>query len=279
MPKLVWTYGTDKLAAEDYTSRTSQQPREEHGFLTVPTKEFSAFDSHSFGLGDISTASTVTPGLAAIFDLQGFTYFSSQADPQLVVPGFLKAFFDWLINSYKGKLAPKVTPSQPGTVPIWGSMPILVKFLGDGLLLLWDTDTIGGDPGVFNTAKILAAIAGEYASDFLPLMPELPRVPTRLRLGIARGNILSIGGGEDYVAPCINIASRLQKLSRLSFAMNARGISLYADQDWCSLLVTKVTDLRGIGTETVYVYSEEFSQLTQEDQKVFSDPPGTPAHA
>src|SRR5437868_256933 len=60
-----------------------------------------AFDPSVLGLGDISLKSTSVNALAAIFDLEGFTKFCSQPDPQLAVPKFLDLFLKWLFAKLK----------------------------------------------------------------------------------------------------------------------------------------------------------------------------------
>ena len=59
---------------------------------------------------------------------------------------------------------------------------------------------------------------------FIPLINSKFRVPEETRdVGYcSRAGVISIGGGRDYVGSCINIASRLQKLSDLTFCFFKR---------------------------------------------------------
>src|SRR6185295_5531476 len=62
----------------------------------------------------------------------------------------------------------------------------------------------------------LRSICEKYEKAFrLPFQKSIGeevKVPAKLRCGIARGRIKSIGAKQDYVGQCINIAARLQKL-------------------------------------------------------------------
>ena len=50
----------------------------------------------------------------------------------------------------------------------------------------------------------------------------MSRVPLKLRCGIARGQIMSIGDASLFVGPCINVAARLQKLGKFSLPFKKR---------------------------------------------------------
>jgi class 3 adenylate cyclase len=95
-----------------------------------------------------------------------------------------------------------------------------------------------------------------------------------LRCGIARGQIISIGDGNDYVGSCINLASRLQKLSQLTFAISRRGFDLSEEKykPWKYFVLKKV-ELRGIGKEElVYVKEHEFDALRAAERKLLKEP-------
>jgi hypothetical protein len=76
--------------------------------------------------------------LAAIFDLEGFTHFCSQRDPQLAVPKFLDFFLKWLFKKLKETYLEEELPEG---YKIYLEPPFFSKFLGDGVLFLWNTET------------------------------------------------------------------------------------------------------------------------------------------
>jgi class 3 adenylate cyclase len=244
-------------------------------FNALSQAEFATFNPSVLGLGDIARDGEYAQALAAFFDLEGFTGFCSQVDSHLVIPEFLTRYLNWLFRS----LAEEFRESDDGAaVRLWGCLPFYAKFLGDGILFLWATDRCRGFPGKVNIAQSLLAITNAYAERFLTdIRKAVSNPPRRLRCGIALGQIISIGGGADYVGSCINVASRLQKLGNLSFAISRRGFDLSeapgGEGSLRSYLTLKQTAIRSIGQqELVYVRTDEFDALGASEKLAFSDP-------
>lgn len=234
--------------------------------------EFDSFNDSILGLGDISARGTYIQALAAFFDLEGFTLFANQVDSHLVIPEFLKRYLDWLCKTIADRFKEGETGNR---VTVWGSLPFFAKFLGDGILFIWDTDYSGGDSGIRNIVKFLFNITEHYSNNFIPeIRRHVSNPPPRLRCGIARGQVVSIGNGEDYVGSCLNIASRLQKLGELSFAVSRRGFDLSKiNSKFWDRFVLKQVELRGIGSnELVYVVKSEFDVLPARERKQFKEP-------
>ena len=151
-----------------------------------------------------------------------------------------------------------------------------MKFLGDGLLLMWDTEYSGSWTGIRNMIYHLYLLTLEYGSKFLPdIKKHVSKPPAKLRCGVARGQVISVGENEDYVGSCINIAARLQKLSLLSFAVSRRGIDLHkepAGSQWKAFSLVK-TSLRGIGDEElVFALTKELDSLPEGEKCLFTQP-------
>jgi len=73
-----------------------------HGERTQLRKtKFDEFTPVVLGVGKIGPRSREVDAVCAIFDLQGFTDFSRQVDPQLVLPAFLSEFLEWLFASVR----------------------------------------------------------------------------------------------------------------------------------------------------------------------------------
>lgn len=250
---------------EDVTAEYGQKS----SLNTLTQREFKQFNASILGLGKIQKQASVTNALAAVFDLEGFTDFCSQIDPQLVVPEFLSDFLVWLFKSISTKFTEKESKES---VRIWGSLPFFAKFTGDGVLFLWNTDLSGGPTGIGHIARNLSEICDDYLSDLQPRIAEsFSKTPQRLRVGIARGQILSVGNGSDFVGPCINIAARLQKIASLSFAVSRRGF----DPKECfksiqKQLVVKKLPIRGVGDdEPVIIRKKEFNALSDDEKALF----------
>jgi len=233
--------------------------------------ELKKFSPAVLGLGNIGARSRQIGVIAAVFDLSGFTNFCSQVDPHLSLPRFLKEFLDWLFESIKSEFEDKRFSQG---ILLYADLPIFAKFMGDGILLLWKTENIGMVE-ICNVVIALRDICDEYSSAFVPkIKKHLSNVPSSLRCGVARGQVCSVGNGEDYVGPCINIASRLQKLSNLGFCFSKRGID-YEDgmtkenaQDY----IVKSASIRGVGrAELVVVPKYEFGKLLKRDKALFKN--------
>jgi class 3 adenylate cyclase len=244
-------------------------------FNALSRAEYATFNPSVLGLGDISRDGEYRQALAAFFDLAGFSDFCGQVDSHLVIPEFLARYLNWLFQTLADQFCES---TDKEVVRLWGCLPFYAKFMGDGILFLWATDMCGGFPGTVNIAQNLLAITNLYTRHFLvDVRRAVSNPPYRLRCGIARGQIISIGGGADYVGSCINVAARLQKLGNLSFAMSRRGFDLteVPDQEGSlrSFLVLKRTAVRSIGKqELIYIRRDEFAALSPDEQQEFGDP-------
>jgi len=235
-------------------------------------KKFDSFHPGLLGLGDISVPSEQVDALAAIFDLSGFTNFCRQVDPHLAVPEYLSQFLDWLFTEIKTEF---VEQSYDEGKKLYAELPFLAKFSGDGVLFLWNTEDMNGT-AICNVVTSLNIICSNYSNKFyLKIKRVVVDPPQTLRCGIARGRVFSVGNGEDYVGPCINIAARLQKLSNLTFCFPRRGFDIDKDmhKDLISEFIEKCITIRGIGeNELVWVLKKEFENLSEDEKKLFRNP-------
>jgi class 3 adenylate cyclase len=235
--------------------------------------QFASFNQSILGLGDSLTEGEYIQSLAAFFDLEGFTDFCNQIDSHLVIPEFLDRYFHWLFDTLKEKFK---EGEEADRVRIFGSLPFFAKFLGDGILFLWDTRFCGGFSGICNIAFKLTRLTKAYQSDFLvDIQKHVVKPPIKLRCGISRGQIISIGKGSDYVGSCINVASRLQKLGNLSFALSRRGFDMSKNNDHPlnKRLILKKVNIRGLGNdELVYILIDEFDTLPLPEKDLFLAP-------
>jgi len=241
---------------------------------TIPLdkEKFERFKPPALGLGNLAVPSTEVDAIAAMFDLAGFTDFCSQADPHLAVPEYLSRFLEWMFTEIKQDIVQK---SQTEGEGLWTDLPFMSKFMGDGVLFLWDT---AGMPGsaVCNVVIELRNICLKYRREFLPeIRSGVVTPPIALRCGIARGKVYSVGNRQDYVGPCINIAARLQKLSRLTFCCSRRGFDIdkYMPADERPRFIGKSVAIRGIShNELVWIIKREFDSLTDDEKESFREP-------
>ena len=144
--------------------------------LTVSSEQVDTFNPDVLGLGSIGSPSQQVEALAAIFDLAGFTSFCSQVDPHLAVPEYLSRFLDWLFVEIKRGF---IKESHEEETILWASLPFLAKFLGDGVLFLWDTKNMGGAE-ICNVVTSLWEICGNYAREFYPVIRKIVVQPPRV---------------------------------------------------------------------------------------------------
>jgi class 3 adenylate cyclase len=232
---------------------------------------FDNFNESVLGLGEIKSKSRPINALSVIFDLEGFTKFCKQIDPQLAVPGFLSAFLKWIFNDIKSTLIHKTYETG---YKVYAELPFLSKFLGDGILFLWETDKMT-DVRIHNVIVSMYDICQHYTKNFLPtISKKIVSPPTRLRCGVAMGIVYSVGDGNDFIGPCINVSARLQKFYNLSFCFSIRGIDYEGiDPSYLNEILIKKVNIRGIGEdELIGILKEEFEQLSPTEQEFFKEP-------
>ncbi|MBI3233314.1 MAG: hypothetical protein HYZ42_04630 [Bacteroidetes bacterium] len=245
----------------------------EVGIIEVITNEkWDKFNTKLLGLGNLSEESKILSSITAVFDLEGFTNFCKQIDPQLSTPIFLNQFLDWFFQKLKDETMEKIYPEGIRT---YHQLPLLTKFLGDGILVIWDSKTIDIE-GQLNIIVSCSEICKKYISEFYPIIKtKVTDAPMKLRCGITKGNIFSVGNGNDYVGPCINFASRIQKLPGISFAFSDRGFNVegsWSKED-LNFWVVKKVKIRGVGdSELIHIRKADFSKMTEEEKVFYIDP-------
>lgn len=236
----------------------------------INEEKLNLFNPHVLGLGDINSKSVPIEVLAAVFDLQGFTEFCSQNEPQLVIPEFLNIFLNWLFVKIR-YIAVDNNKNYAEKKAIYFQPPFLSKFLGDGILFLWNTEN-KTQLEINNVVTSCHRIWMHYKNQLLPTINmKFSNLPQLLRCGIARGTVYSVGNKKDYVGPCINLASRLQKLNSLTFAFSKKGIEFqtYMPSNRSRIYCVKEVEIRGIGSEKVCILKDEFKNLPAKEKGNF----------
>ena len=236
----------------------------------LPKESFAAFNLNVLGLGDVAAPSKPTDAIAAVFDLAGFTNFCKQIEPHLSVPKYLNAFLSWLMEQLRAEMREMDYESN---VTLWSPLPFFVKFLGDGLLVLWDCEKMS-PIAQRNVVYSCYSICQSYEQTFLrSLRTKMVEPPSGLRCGVARGTVFSVGEGQDYVGSCINMAARLQKFPGISFCFNRRGFDLEGSglpKFFSERIVIREVAIRGIGThELVSITKSEAEKLSPRDRKFY----------
>ena len=245
------------------------QKGDEKGRFWLRKSTFKKFGPSILGLENILANKETFEALAVIVDLKDFTVFCDQRDPHLVVPQFVKSFLEWLFDKLRAEL---LIEEAGNNVALWSHLPFFGKFLGDGVLLLWDVTDIGGEAKI-NIVQSFDVIRNDYQTKFLPsLKQHISTPPPKLRCGISQEQVTSIADGKDFVGLCINIACRLQKLAdgAFSFAFTQKGLEPEEGTDrYESFRLIKIP-IRGISKdERVYVLNSEFRKLSKDLKRTF----------
>jgi class 3 adenylate cyclase len=268
----------------------------EEGYPHIKRERFHEFAAGVLGLGDLTTPTRDTEAIAAVFDLEGFTKFCTQIDPHLAISEYLAAFLAWLFDAVKREscvddrdsgVAPlelpgvkkrrrrKTTVADDGTIATFATLPFFAKFMGDGVLFLWDAARLS-EKTICSIPAIMTDVCATYYLEFLPrISRKVADPPANLRCGIARGKVFSVGNGNDFVGPCINMASRLQKLGSIHVAFSRRGFNAddFMDAHKRTHFVLKKVSVRGIGeNELVYVDRESYDGLDEKESQLFEEP-------
>jgi hypothetical protein len=165
----------------DLRSRNLKGEKDTYWFLE--DTKFEKFNSDILGLGKIDQPSNQIDALACVFDLSGFTSFCSQTDPHLVIPEYLNNFLNWLFSEIRNE---SVEANYKGGKRLWTELPFLAKFLGDGVLFLWNCKNM--EPiDMCNVIVVLWKICEKYRETFYPTIKKVVAEPPELlRCRIAR---------------------------------------------------------------------------------------------
>jgi len=228
------------------------------------------FNSDALKIGSFQADSETIRCISAVFDLEGFTLFCSQTEPELYAGRFLKDFFDWLFNSIKVET---ISETFNDGYELFHALPFYSKFLGDGVLFIWDTVEMD-DITQHNLLVSLSNICDNYASNFYPTVKDkYIGIPKKLRCGVAKGSVYSIGERNDFIGPCINLASRLQALPGITFAFSRKGFNPEARfEDYSNIWVKKQIVIRGYNFNEIIVLPKlDFSRMSEEDKIFYKD--------
>jgi class 3 adenylate cyclase len=241
------------------------------GQKVIANETVSRFNPSILNLGEINQPSKEEEAIAAVFDLTGFTHFCNQADAYLAIPRFLSDFLNWFFTH----ISQSLTVENDGFRSMfWADLPVMVKFLGDGLLVIWNARPMS-EGQICRLVGTLYKVCHAYRTEFYPnMLMTINKPPSVLRCGVARGKIFTIGNGKDYVGHCINTASRLSHLNPLTFCFPHHGFHVreFMPDNYARLFVPKYVSLRGIGeNELIWVVKEEFENLPEVAKVHFRD--------
>ena len=242
---------------------------QQRGIKLLDKEVLQKFSPAMLDLGDIGTPAREVEAVTAVFDLSGFTSFCNHPDAYLAIPKFLNEFLGWFFGRIRVGLTEE---REGGSRAFWTELPMLVKFTGDGMLLLWNAREMT-DAKICRLLTTLYDVCRAYRREFYPkISMAVDKPPGLLRCGVARGKVFSVGNGKDYVGHCINNASRLSQLGPLSFCFPHRGFQVqeYMPDEYYRIFIPKYVSIRGVGeNELVWLVKEEFDRLSERNKGLF----------
>ncbi|MGC4099769.1 hypothetical protein [Ferruginibacter sp.] len=175
-------------------------------------------------------AERASVGLALIFDISGFTKFFNKPDIHYYMTNYINQIINcveitiWGGNDFW-------TTETPQEIDALEIKPIMRKFLGDGMLYVWeDNDDRLLLKSDFKIDLIIRLWNLQLNFDRINkrLYEDIPvgDLPTNIKFGISQGTIFKLienTGEQDCIGPCINLASRLVKYCQeINFIASAR---------------------------------------------------------
>lgn len=243
----------------------------QQGIKYLNKEVLETFNPSMLDLGDIGSPAQEIEAVTAVFDLSGFTKFCNHPDAYLAIPKFLNEFMSWFFSRIRLGLTEE---RESGSRVFWTELPMLVKFMGDGMLLLWNARRMT-EAEICRLVTALYRITRAYRREFYPkISMAVDKPPSVLRCGMARGKVFSVGEGRDYVGHCINNASRLTQLGPLSFCFPHRGFQVqeYMPDNYFRIFIPKLVAVRGVGeSERIWVLKTEFERLPDKNRELFRE--------
>jgi class 3 adenylate cyclase len=250
-------------------TKVSPVNRPPNGLRLLDNNIIQKFNPSMLELGDISAPCQEKEAVVAVFDLTGFTAFCNQVDSYLAIPRFLNDFLEWFFRNIREKITEEDFGDRSA---VWTGLPVMVKFLGDGLILLWDARKMSEEQ-ICRLAGALYTVCQAYRAEFYPqISTAVNKPPSVLRCGVARGKVFGIGNDKEYVGHCINNASRLSHLGSLTFCFPHRGFQVreHMPAEYRRIFAPKSVSIRGVGeNELVWVVKEEFDNLPLKNRAMF----------
>jgi len=209
--------------------------------------------------------------IVALFDLEGFTKFfnSSSVIRNTIIPAFINAFLSWLNYSFSNSYFP---------------MPNYSKFLGDGVLLIWETKKQPLLKGALKTEfmnfcwNMVRGQKESYEKEFLPEVKRRIKpirtceYPKHLRVCVSLGHAVKYVRGKsvEYVSECINVASRIIKRNPELYFIAHSNLVTNEEVFGKKYVHKQLTQVKGIDKPIcVYIEETDFKGLTNKGKKKF----------
>lgn len=213
-----------------------------------------------------------TTGLALIFDISGFTNFFNKPDLQLYITKYINHIIECVEICLYGGTAYWDHSTKYNDPSI---KPSFRKFLGDGMLYIWDNMVTQADENAKLKIVLLNRLWNLQTNLEIintRLFDQIPiaSLPGKIKFGVAQGTVYRLSeadGSQDYIGPCINLASRLVKYCpEINFICSAR-LNLdkeILEKDGYFKVVAK--ELRSFENEIVIIDNNDYLRISAEEK-------------
>jgi class 3 adenylate cyclase len=228
------------------------------------TKKFSGFKN----------AERPSVGLALVFDISGFTNFFNKPDIQDYITDYINKIIDCVeICIWGGKSFWLEDKQHIDKLKL---VPVMRKFLGDGMLYVWENDENDSfSRGNFKMSLLnrLWSVQKYFEEINNSLYDHMPTgdLPVAVKFGVAQGTVYKLtenDGTIDYIGPCINLASRLVKYCpAINFIASTR-VKLPIDYLKSNGYMRVIAiELRSFEKEIVIVEMDDYKLVSDYDKK------------
>ena len=213
-------------------------------------------------------------GVAMIFDISGFTNFLNKPDIHFYAPRYINHIIECVEACiYGGRDYWTGATDDLSPLPL---LPIFRKFLGDGMLYIWennDENAFANTDIKIDLVNMLWNLQKFFDKVNRKLYTKIPLgdLPPKIKFGIAQGTIYRLtepDGSQDFIGPCINLASRLVKYCpEINFICSGR-LDIN-DEDLIDFGYLRIfaKELRSFENDQVIIDKNDYAKVSQEDKK------------
>ena len=221
------------------------------------------------------SAERPTVGLALVFDISGFTNFFNKPDIHFYMTDYINQMISCVDTTIWGGAdfwSEEVEEKQDSL----DIMPIMRKFLGDGMLYVWEDN----GEGILGETTLKIQLINRLWNIQLNLDRINKRLnetipvgdlPNAIKFGIAQGTIFKLiekNGTVDCIGPCINLASRLVKYCQeINFIASARLNLPKSALDENGYFRIIARELRSFENEIVIIDKNDYENVNLADKK------------
>lgn len=216
-------------------------------------------------------------GLCLIFDISGFTRFSNIPNVNSYLVDYINHVIECVeVNIYGGE---DYWNNGDHKTTALQHFPSLSKFLGDGMLYIWEEES---NDSFLSTPKFKVELLNRLwnlQKNFVKINEKLCRdinmpvsdLPPLIKFGIAQGDLDTLednNGNLDFIGACINLASRLVKYCpKINFIASSTLDLPLETLSHLGYFRIIATSLRNFENQIVIIDTQDYQGLLKKERK------------